>query len=664
MSDHSEKSVQSSHDDVYNLSTNSSNSPVEEERHEEPKEDVIDFKTATHGYDGRRRITFCGFDIPIMTRTYFAFNFSQIHFIMVSYGIYKGILYSYLGLAPQPIYIDLYPQPAAKFNRYITVSLMGFACKAGMGVIVTKVILNRRNRNTWASIATAGTILFVGLGFALTLLNAKIGNNIGGVLVAFDFFILSAFIALLDIITEGLWASMIPGKEEFGTDLISWAWGSASIGMLVGAAYIGPMSDHNLSKWIPAIALPFTFALIWPLIANWMMDRAIGRKERERETKKGAADYEAKLEEQSAASEVSRTTLGNIKITRNPVAEAIQRMMTVIAPMFYLKLMDYRYAGIRNALERFAVIMSIFVLTQTIVSLLYSDNLFNMIFALAMGIPIQILGFYSIAPIIAASNLYMFLKISTYITIGGIINQFWLSKDLPNGPELNGVLYYTVAQGIIQNVATFIGSISFTLIFSKQTWRMTYIVTSTLRLVASGIDILVVSRKNLDIHLSDKLLYLLGDSVLYQSVYMIDFMPAVALTSRLCPKHLEILMYATLSGAANAGSAIAGNLGSYLIDVFDIVISDPTGVFKNVDKLTWLVAVTHCFVPLIMYPLTFLLIPAGRINERKVKEKDGEVKDYSDKEKDVSDKEHDVSDKEKNRDHSEGREDSISQHSK
>ncbi len=60
--------------------------------------------------------------------------------------------------------------------------------------------------------------------------------------------------------------------------------------------------------------------------------------------------------------------------------------------------------------------------------------------------------------------------------------------------------------------------------------------TTVLRSVAAMSDIVLVQRWNLWLGISDKAFFMLSNAVIYDIVYMLAFMPAVVLTSKLCPK--------------------------------------------------------------------------------------------------------------------------------
>ena len=142
-------------------------------------------------------------------------------------------------------------------------------------------------------------------------------------------------------------------------------------------------------------------------------------------------------------------------------------------------------------------------------------------------------------------------------------------------------------------------------------------VTTLVRTAGAVFDVLIVARLNVVVGIPDKLAYLLGSTIIYNVVYMMDFMPAVVLTTRLCPKDLEAVIYALLAGYQNFGQQVSRTIGVVLISSRKYgVRTDMDGGECDFDNLPRLIAVCHMLLPLITVPLTFVLIPRARLDER------------------------------------------------
>ena len=94
-------------------------------------------------------------------------------------------------------------------------------------------------------------------------------------------------------------------------------------------------------------------------------------------------------------------------------------------------------------------------------------------------------------------------------------------------------------------------------------------------------------------------------------VYMINFMPPVVLTSKLCPKNMESTVYALLAGFQNFGQQVAKSIGVYMIGRYRIKTEEPC----NFDGLTGMIVLGHMVLPALTIPLTFFMLPNKRLDE-------------------------------------------------
>ena len=60
-------------------------------------------------------------------------------------------------------------------------------------------------------------------------------------------------------------------------------------------------------------------------------------------------------------------------------------------------------------------------------------------------------------------------------------------------------------------------------------------------------------------------MYYIGNTIIKEVVVMLDFMPAVVLTSKLCPRGIESTVYAVLAGFQNFGQTVSRNVGAFMI---------------------------------------------------------------------------------------------------
>lgn len=113
--------------------------------------------------------------------------------------------------------------------------------------------------------------------------------------------------------------------------------------------------------------------------------------------------------------------------------------------------------------------------------------------------------------------------------------------------------------------------------------------------------------------------YLLGDAIVFQLCATLNFLPAVVLTAKLCPKNVESTVYALLAGFQNFGTQLSRTIGVAALGWFQIRAEldednfpGETCDFKN---LSWLLFAAHFVCPLLAVPLTFILIPDANMKD-------------------------------------------------
>ena len=77
----------------------------------------------------------------------------------------------------------------------------------------------------------------------------------------------------------------------------------------------------------------------------------------------------------------------------------------------------------------------------------------------------------------------------------------------------------------------------------------------------SALDLLLVTRVNLDIGIPDKA-FLLGDEVISDIFGQLKFMPVLVLCARLCPPGVEGSLFAVLMSINNLSSDVSRLLGA------------------------------------------------------------------------------------------------------
>eukprot|EP01043_Picozoa_sp_COSAG02_P022720 COSAG02_NODE_1189_length_13995_cov_7.850101_6_plen_328_part_00 len=262
------------------------------------------------------------------------------------------------------------------------------------------------------------------------------------------------------------------------------------------------------------------------------------------------------------------------------------------------------------------------------------------VYALVTSTGLCALSFVCLSRQLAKANLYMFLTQALYFSTSGA-SDYWMTADegcVPGGPHFS-YTYYSTFTSVVGSIFSIIGVALFQRTLSGWDFRPVFWVTTMIRVMASLADIVMVKRWNVTVlGISDKVFYLLGDAIVYQVVYTLDFMPGVGaclelwlidrchnasqtklmtclhvvLTSKLCPKHVEATIYAILAGYQNFGQQVARTGGVFLMEALEVVperLEDGGTTGCQFDGMPLLLLLSHTLLPLLTVPMTFVLIP-------------------------------------------------------
>lgn len=365
--------------------------------------------------------------------------------------------------------------------------------------------------------------------------------------------LVSLQLATVDLLTEGTYAGLMRGMPETGADVVTFVWGLYMVGSFVGSAVAGPISDHFNPKVIFFVCLPLALQVL-PM---------------------------------SSFLPETRLPIGQRGFRRDKVEEAPQIFML-------------------------GVFMTAGALLLAGVSLYLSSELQSVV-SIFVSVVLCILAWRWLPPVLAKSNLYMFLASAMYVNIGGVSDYWFTAPEscVPNGPHFSYSFYLTVA-ALIGSVAGLLGVALFQMFLSRGTFRKAFFTTLVLKLVGSLFDLFIVRRDNLRFGVPDHAAFLLGDAIIYNIIVMLDFMPAVVLTSASCPKGMEATVYSLLAGFQNFGSNVARAVGVGLINLLEIRTTEPC----NFDNFPMAIVLSHVLLPMCTAPFIFILIPPNLMSEK------------------------------------------------
>jgi hypothetical protein len=361
---------------------------------------------------------------------------------------------------------------------------------------------------------------------------------------------------------EGKYAEKMAERPDTGPDLVTWVWANYQTGVLLAAALVGTLADAVGPRAMYAVASVFALQVALPALKGYLPEERLPRGRR------------------GPRWALAREHRGTFLL----------------------------------ALAMSASAVGLSVLT------LYGSNVQRLVYGLVTGAALNAAAFLVLPRAMAKANVYMFFTQMTYILLTGALDYFYTGKTstecaasvtcrcyVREGPHFSATYYLTVAQ-VLAAVAGWLGVTAYQSLLSSWRFRPVFWFTTVIRCVGAGFDLVMIQRLNIRFGIPDKIFYILGSTIIYNVVYMLEFMPAVVLTSRLCPKKVETVAYAILGGFQNYGQQVSRALGLVLTETYGVG-EDAGDGSCDFSRLSWLVVAGHMVLPLVMVPLTFLLIP-------------------------------------------------------
>jgi folate/biopterin transporter len=495
-------------------------------------------------------------------------NFAAL--LAINYFFGKGYGYN-VGLpALLPIFKDL-GLGVSQYQKYYTVAQIGWSIKPLLGVLSDlRPILGFHKR--WYLMLSC----FVGLVslIAVQLFPQAPSSGAGVALFCFGF---QASLAMLDLLCEGAYTRKMAEHPKSGSSVVTWVWLWYTFAQIIAACVEGPMADHVAPRLILLTALPGFLFLIPPVLRGW-------------------------LPEQKVLVPPGHWTLFKTWRSEQQRVSLAGIMMGTIAVGL----------AILNVATNSKIVLIVYCLLAIVVIIGASSRLLPRVSFRVMC--------------------FLFLKEVLYVHIRPTLD-YWYTADsncVPGGPHFDYTFYQTVGN-IVQAVATLVGVLLFEATLSKGRFRTVYYLTTVLRIVSSFFDLGVVQRWNRSIGIPDTVFWVMGDQVLYQVSYMLDFMPGVILNSRVCPKNVEATMFAVMAGIGNFGQSISYTIGGILVDMLKINTSSGSGNGSgsttgapsalsvapsspcDFAALPTLIIISHFLLPFLTIPLIWFCIPDSRI---------------------------------------------------
>ncbi|GET86415.1 pteridine transporter ft4, putative [Leishmania tarentolae] len=545
----------------------------------------------------------------------------------VVYILSKGLARTLINSSKYAMFMKNYGVTTAVYQRISGIGSLGFSIKPLTAILSdTFAFFGYTKRWYMALSCIAGAVCAIVYG-VLPFKPSSAG--IAGAMI----FISTFCIANIDVLSEGHYSRLIKRHPLPGADLISWIWALIMVGSIIASAIQGPLSDSGrptigifLSAGLQAFCVLF-------FIFNWYGEKKNVDERKEdyifllkQEAQMQAGDSEPIKEGVGTHTIATGKSTGKSTMPYHESSPQNSGSELINFGELDDDVVEYDFVATSCMCGIFGVNKEI--ISRNVSTAVYGAIMTAGVIALTvlniMGTTYQLLygcagisvilcatGFLCIPMTIMKANFFGWCQQVCYILISGGTDNFYMSDAscLPDGPHFSQTFYNTVG-AVIGNIAGVLGVYLFARVFSRKSYRVTLICTTLVQILASVFDIIIVERWNLYIGIPDHAMYIMGDAIVYEVCYMLNFMPLNMLISRLCPKGYESTMFAILASFSNVGASTSTTIGAILMETVWPLSSSPPCDFSN---LRWLLITGHFITPLIAIPLVILFIPNTRI---------------------------------------------------
>ncbi|CBZ54607.1 putative BT1 transmembrane domain-containing protein [Neospora caninum Liverpool] len=360
-------------------------------------------------------------------------------------------------------------------------------------------------------------------------------------------FLICFQLATCELMCAGMYSELMSSNAAVKSDFVIFAFFNYTVGNLFGRGISGFITDATNAQTVYRVALPFAAQVLIPLTLNFIPEKR-----------------------------------GSFRVATEKLLE--NRNMFLMALMVA------------------TVSVGLAVVSLTSMEwLAFCYGIFAFVF-------LSVLLFHTLTPQMARCNLYLFCWAAGNISISGALDYFFTASPvcLPDGPHFD-YKYYSTYTALLGTVATLVALWVFHNFLLDWTYVQMAWVTSVVKAVAALFDYIIVRRLNVRAGIPDSAIYFFGDAIVVNLIRTLHNVPGYILTSKLCPRGLEVTAYAILDGISYAGYNIAAQVGAFVISKANVATTEAEGCdFSNLGTL---VIATQVAAPILLAPFAFLLLP-------------------------------------------------------
>jgi len=491
-------------------------------------------------------------------------------FLILIFGVYfcaKGIAFTFITSWQLPFYED-YDISSITYQAYLLIGTTPWTMKGIIGLVSDNWPIFGYHKRSWMLLSSVIGILSCAILTFIPLSNSSI--SWAPILVLW----INLQIATMDLLCEGKYTELMGKMPETKGDIVTLVWSLIEAGGLIGVVLAGTLSDAvDPVRYTLAVCL---IPLVLTVIPVWYK----------------------KMPEEFIPSGERGINWERLKMWWRIFLLALLMAMGGLGLAVLLLLATvYDDTSSSDALS------------------IDNWDVYELVYIILVSSGLCALGFWALPRTLAKANLFMFINQVLYVNVSGAMDYWYTADDscVPGGPDFS-YSYYITWTGVVGYAAAIVGVVMFQRICSDWTFRKCFLIVTFIEVFASVFDIIIVQRWNIDIGISDSVMYLFGDAIINNMILMFAFMPTVILTSKVCPKTIEATVFALLAGFQNFGSVVASSLGIFLQAGMGIELSTDDSFDCEYSNLASCIFIAHFLLPLLQIPLIWILIPDGKLD--------------------------------------------------
>ncbi|CBZ52516.1 unnamed protein product [Neospora caninum Liverpool] len=478
---------------------------------------------------------------------------SRFFLLLISvYFSVKGLVYSLSTAAMLPYFKGL-GWNAATYQQATAVVFVPWGMKGLIGTLADALPLFGYRKKYYM---LTSSVLGVGGVFGLCILPDDLAANRLW-LVCLLLLLIQLQVATLDLMCEGKYSELMVELPEIGPAIVTFVNALISIGQATGKMVVGPVSDRLGTRPLFWLALPLASSVVIPICLNYLPEKKLD-----------SADL-----------------------------QVLRRHLWAQKHVFVM--------GLALATASLGV---------AVISLFDSQQIL-IVYSLCAGVLLSLICCMALPRPIAFCNMYFFLDQLLHLNVSGALDFFYTATPacLPDGPHFD-YTYYNTYTCIAGGAGGVVVLVLFLKVLPRYSFRHILTAACLVRLAASLVDYMLVSRLTTQLNLSDRAVYLVGDAVILVGAGALSYMVGVMLISKLCPKHVEATVYAILAGMGNMGSTISTLLGVAAIKEFHINTTTDEARPCDFSRMPQLISISNFILPSLCVPVCMTLLPNTAMN--------------------------------------------------